>query len=93
MTPRQLAEDRMRLAAEYAAASEKLGFILADKPLTWAAIRASMQSDKAADRKWEESEEGRDEIVLRLRLKSIEKQMSAMKTMLEVMEGEARNNY
>ena len=35
----------------------------------------------------------REEIVLRLKLKSIEKQMSAAKTMLEVLEGEARNQY
>lgn len=93
MTPRQLAEEIITLTSAYEIQSEQLADILADKPLTWAAIRSGVNSDKAADRKWEETEEGREEITLRLKLKALEKAISAKKTMLRVLEGEARNQY
>jgi hypothetical protein len=48
-TPHELADSRMTLAAEYAAASEDLEAILALKPDAWQAIRERVSSDKAAE--------------------------------------------
>jgi hypothetical protein len=47
----------------------------------------------AADRAWEATQDGVDEMHQRLQMKRYEKQMAANRIMLEVMNGEARNNY
>jgi hypothetical protein len=90
-TPRELAEERVTLSAEYARASEQLEEILAVKPAAWQTMRATVASDKAADKLWESTEAGIIEMRLRMKLKRDEKQMSAVKTLLDVFMGEARS--
>jgi hypothetical protein len=92
-SPHQLAEDRLQLAADYSAASEALERILSVKPATWQNLRESTKSDKAADKLWEATALGIEEMQLRMKCKRIEKQMSAIKTMVDIYQGEARNNY
>jgi hypothetical protein len=45
------------------------------------------------DKLWDATEPGIEEMRLRMKCKRIEKQMSAIKTMIEIYQGEARNNY
>jgi hypothetical protein len=92
-SPHDLADSRMTLSSEFASCSERLGNILRDKPAVWMKLREGVKSDKAADRLWEATLEGIDEILLRLRMKSIEKQLSAARTMLSVLSDESRNQY
>ena len=56
-------------------------------------LRADVQSDKAADRAYEATEDGIMEMRLRMRMKAIEKKMSAIKSLLDVLMGESRNNF
>ena len=93
MTPHQLAERRIELSAEYAKHSEDLSHVLEQKPSLWMQIRERHKSDKAADREWDASPLGLDEMKLRLKMKAIEKKLSAARTMLEVLEGESKNQY
>lgn len=92
-TPQILAEYRSRLAAEYSFVAEQLEKILVRKPLVWDELRGKVTSDAQADRAWERTEDGRNEIGYRLRLKSFERLSSALKSRIEVMQGEARGQF
>ncbi|MDO8094425.1 MAG: hypothetical protein Q6360_13185 [Candidatus Brocadiales bacterium] len=89
----ELAERRVELSAEYARDSELLEGILEKKAWMWPDIRKGMKSDKSADKQWDASTDGVMEIKLRLRMKASEKKMSAARTLLEVLSGEARNQW
>jgi uncharacterized protein len=93
MTPGQLSEVRMKLSATYSFIATRLDEILMVKPQEWLKIREQSTSDNQADRKWELTENGRLEKVYRQQLKTCEKMMSAIKTRIEVMTGEAKNQY
>jgi hypothetical protein len=92
-SPRNIAERRLDLSAEYSRYSDLLEKILMDKPRIWMEMREQLKSDKQADRAWEGSELGLAETKYRLRLKAIEKKLSAARTYLEVLTGEANNQY
>ena len=81
----------MRMSADYARLSEQLGDILEVKAKAWEAIRLGCTSDKQADKKWDGSEHGIKEMRLRLKLKSLEKEMSAISSHLRVLDAEMRN--
>lgn len=91
MTPHELAQKRLDLAAVYSRYSEMLEHILETKPAKWSEIRATVKSDKQADQLWDASGDGIQEMKLRMALKRIEKELSAASTMLRVMEQDARN--
>lgn len=80
-------------AHEYGNLSDQLAEVLKAKPLLWMKYREDTASDTAAERKWSSTEQGIAETVLKLKLKSLEKQMSALKTRLHTLETEARNMY
>lgn len=91
MTPHLMAEKRVALADEYASLTDELANILAHKAIEWSAYRVNSKTDKEADRKWEASDEGIREMRIKLHLKALEKQISSIKTMLDVLTNEARN--
>lgn len=93
MNPHELAEKRVELSALYSRDSELLSEILALRPGIWMELRKDVKSDKAADRAYEASELGIQEMRLRNRMKASEKEMSAIRTMLEVLSGEAKNQW
>lgn len=93
MTPRETAEERVRLAGEYARDAELLTDILTKKAELWVMLREGVKSDKSADKAWDSMPLGIEEMRIRLRMKAAEKQMSAMKTLIDVANGEARNSY
>lgn len=91
--PHKCAEDRARLAGEYSFLCSQLEEILSRKPSVWNTIRPNYKSDTACERAYEATEDGINEIGLRLRLKSIEKMMSSMSSLIKIAEGEARNQF
>lgn len=93
MNPHQIAEERVRLAGEYARDTELLIEIRTKKAEIWNQLRENFKSDTATERAWQGTPLGLDEMKLSLRMKAAEKMMSALKSQLEVMEGEARNTY
>ena len=93
--PHEIAERRIELAAEYGKCADDLAEILEIKATAWNTIRQreDIKSDTRADREWDATEMGISEMKLRLKLKTLEKKLSAAKTYLDVMNGEARNQW
>ena len=91
--PHEIAERRIELSAEYGAKGERLKEILEIKATTWKTIRENTKSDKSADREWDSTEFGIEEMKLKIDMKTIEKKLSASRTYLEVLTGEAKNLY
>ena len=92
-TPHQLADELHEMAIEYAKLAEELGMILTYKPAEWLKLRGDSKSDASTDRAYEATEAGTRETIIRLKMKALEKMMSAIKTKLQILTNEARSNY
>lgn len=92
-TPHQLAEDRIVMSAEFGRLSDELGGLLEKQAKFFVANRSVHKSDKACERAWEITEEGIRTMKVKLRLKALEKDMSSISKMLEVLSGESRNQW
>src|SRR3990167_2756270 len=93
LAPRDLSEYRLELAGEYAYLNNQLIEILMRKPAKWNELRRDQKSDTATERIWEATADGLKEIELRLKLKSIEKLMSGIKTRIEIAIGESKMSF
>ena len=93
LTPRELGNELLDLSGEYSSQTEELNDLLDLKAANWESLRKLVKSDASCDRKWEALPEGKKERRLRLKLKAIEKRMSSLKAMLQVLEGESRNQF
>ncbi len=91
MNPHLLAEKRVQLSAEYARDSERLGELKAYRAVRWLLVRKDCKTDKEADRTWEASSEGQEEMKLQYKTKGMEKEISAINSLLRVLDNEARN--
>lgn len=92
--PQVSATLRSKLAGEYSFLSGQLQDILARKPKAWMSIREYTTSDKQADQKWEASDDGINEVGLKMQIKVVEKMLSALKTIIEVAMNDRNNsNY
>lgn len=99
--PHELAEERISLAEEYSRYSGELAklikfqadyfnenrnkYLNPDTPL--------FKSDTACQRSFDATAEGVQMTIVKLKLKSIEKTLSATATMLRLLENEAKNLY
>lgn len=92
-TPRALAEKRVLLAAEYSTASEELGKLKAGRAVAWLVERSKSNTDKEADRRYEATQEGQREAILTYKCKGLEKEISAINSLLRVLDGEARGQF
>jgi len=92
-TPHELAEERLDIAYEYAKLGERLAELKTLKALWWQSFRGDYKSDASAERAWDLTIEGQEMETVRLKMKAKEIKSSAIKTMLQVMSDEARNNY
>ncbi len=92
-SPQEIAERRVELSAEYGGCADELADILEIKATSWLKMRENQKSDKATDMVWDSTELGIKEMRLRLKMKGLEKKLSAAKTYIDVMNGEARNLY
>lgn len=93
LSPHEAVEYKLILAGEYSFAAGQLETILSHKPLTWLEIRKHKSSDAQADREYERSEDGVNEIGLKLRLKSISTMMSSLTSLIKVAEGESKSQW
>lgn len=89
--PHGAAEDQAILAGEYSFLCSQLEEILMGKPNWWNLKRATFKSDTACEKAWQETPNGLLETGLRLRMKGIEKMMSALKSLIRMAEAEMNN--
>ncbi len=92
-SPQLAADLRVELSAKYSRECGRLEEILKKKPTIWLDMRSKCKSVTETERMWEASEMGTDEMVIRLRLKRVEKLIGAMTSYLKVKEGELKNLY
>ena len=83
ISPSGAVQDRAVLAGYYSFYSQQLEDILMRKPKLWLHLRQQHKSDKATDRAYELTEDGLNELGLTMRMKRLEKMMSALKTIID----------
>jgi len=91
ISPGQLSDFRVYLAALSSMNTAEIARILDVKPKAWLAIRESKKSDRAADHEWEATTLGMRETQLNMLNKRIEVLSRALSAKLRVMELEAKN--
>ena len=91
--PHKLADGMMGLSEEYSTYSGELARLLKVEGEYYKNERPNHKSDTAVARAFQTTDEGIKMTIVKLKLKSIEKQMSATKTYLEVIGNEARGLY
>jgi len=91
--PHKLAEERLELAYQHSVQGQRLVEIKVEKARKWDEFKKEYKSDTATEKAWERTELGLEEMKLRASMKSKELRMSAIKTMIEVLNDEARNYY
>ena len=79
------------LSGEYMFICGQLEEVLSKKSAIWNELRKNVKSDTACERVWENTAQGIDEIGLRLRLKGMDKMSSALKSLINLAEGQMRN--
>ena len=93
LPPGDLAEMKSQLAGHYAFYAGQWEEILKRKAAQWIKLREFTKSDNSADRQYELTEDGKSEIIYRLKLKVIEKLMSGISTRIRVAEGESKSQW
>ena len=91
--PHEISEARITLAEEYSRYSGELAKMIKIQADYFNANRDNHKSDKSTERAFEGTEEGVKMAVVKLKLKAIEKTMSAYNTHLRLLENEAKNLY
>lgn len=91
LAPRDLAELKTKLAADYSFLLGQLEDILGRKAPEWNKIREEVKSDKQAEKIWDALPDGINEMGLRLRAKRCERLMSAINSLLRLQEQEIKN--
>lgn len=92
-TPHQLAEENMTLSHEYSIYSGELAKLTQEEGNFYKRERPQHKSDTSVARAFQTSDEGIKMTVVKLKLKSLEKQMGANKLMIEVCTNEAKGIY
>ena len=92
-TPHQIAEERIGMAEEYSRYSGLLAELIKKRAEHYKLERINHKSDTAVERSWERTNDGVQMTIIKLKLKAIEKQLSASNTMLRLLENEARALY
>lgn len=92
-TPEEIADERIKLAYEYARLGERLAEIELEKAHKWQEIRKDFKSDKQADRFWDTTELGQEEILIKSKMRTHKTKISALKTKIDVLNMEVRNQW
>lgn len=92
-TPRQLSNELMKLSDQFSKLSEAFAGYLKVQADYFVTNRPNHKSDTSTQRAFETTEAGVNMSVLRVKIKSNEKKMSAIKTRLRLLETEGRNIY
>jgi len=92
-SPHQIAEERMGMAEEYSKYSGQFANLIKVQADYFKDNRPAHKSDTSCQRSFETTEEGVKIAIIKMKLKAIEKQMSASNTMLRLLENEAKSLY
>lgn len=92
-TPSDLAELRLELADSYAKAGEIKVGLMRLHAVYYESFRKDHKSDASLERSWELTADGLNLMEIREKMKSIEHKLSAIRTLLDVKNFEARNLY
>jgi len=92
-SPHQLAEERVGMAEEYSRYSGLYADLTKKRAEHFREHRSNLNSDTATERAWEMTTDGVQMTIIKLKLKALEKQMSASNTMLRLLENEAKSLY
>lgn len=86
LDPHTAADKKVEFTGYYSRCSQLLEDILERKPRIWMELRKDNKSDKATDRAWDATEDGINEMKLRLKMKRLEKEISSLSSYLRVAE-------
>ena len=92
-SPHQISEERIKLAEEYSRYAGELASLVKSQADYFGEFREEFKSDNATQKAFERTDDGVKMTVVKLKLKSIEKTMSAYNTHLRLLENEARGVY
>ncbi|MCK9370654.1 hypothetical protein M0R04_12155 [Candidatus Dojkabacteria bacterium] len=87
----EIAKEKMQLSDEYEKLGRQLVEVKIKKAKEWTEIRLTTKSDAQADRKWDRTESGLAEMKLVLAMKCKEKKMSAISSMIQILNTSAHN--
>ena len=92
-TPGELANLRLELADWFSKAGEQKVGLMRMHAEYFSAHRAEFKSDTALERAWEMTDEGLLLMELREKMRSLEHKLSAIKSLLDTRNFEARSQY
>lgn len=92
-SPQEITEEILVMTDESCKLAEKLDNLEDLYCIWWRCNRDNFKSDKAAEKEWDLSKEGQEMRTIKTKIKNRERRISAYKTYLRVLEGEARNSY
>lgn len=84
--PHELSERAVILSGSYSRAAIQVGRLKKQRAVKWLEVRKNASTDKEADNLWGASEEGQQEIELTYLMKGLEKEISAIKSHLRVLD-------
>lgn len=93
MTPHEMADKRLELSEEYSRYSGEYAKGVKLQADYFHLERDNHKSDNACQKAFDRTPEGVQMTILKMKLKSIEKTMSALNTALRLAENEAKNLY
>lgn len=91
--PQEMAERRLLLAEEYSRLSDEFAEHIKFQAEYFISNREKFKSDNATQKAFEATPDGVRMVILKLKLKAIEKTMSALNTALRLAENQAKNLY
>lgn len=92
-SPRVYAARLLALTQEFSKDSEELGRLRAQKAISWLTLRKTAKTDKECDRALEATPDGQREIMLTFKCRGMEKEISALKVQLRLLDSEARGIF
>lgn len=91
INPHACAAAKALLAGEYSFYISQLSDIVVRKPQNWLRLRENVKSDKQADREYERTSDGINELGLEMKVKQIDKMQSALSSLIRMAEMDAKN--
>lgn len=92
-TPHEMAEDLITLSEEYSRFAGQYADHIKLQADHFNTFRENYKSDTATQRAFDATPAGVKLVILKLKLKALEKQMSSLRTFLRLAENEAKNLY
>jgi len=93
MNPSELAQHCLELSELYAKAGELSVKLQRSYALFYETHRSEVKSDSALERKFELTEDGLALMEIRMKMKTLQSKISAIKTLLRVAENENKNQW